>query len=225
MLERMSLRLLKGYKRFISPLLPPACRFEPTCSEYMTEAIRIHGFFRGVRMGLQRLLRCHPFHSGGYDPVPLWKKKVLIAVLLSLLVLLIWGKFVQPPKPQPYSSPGKASPAVPVPAAPPAPMAPAPALPAAEKAASAAVQETIAAKAEEIDTLENEFMALTFANKGARLVSARLKKYLDYDGHPLEMVPAFAPTVFPWIRYLSKTPIFKVKPWVPCIRWKSGTFP
>ena len=71
----MSLHLLKGYKRVISPLLPPACRFEPTCSEYMAEAIRIHGFVTGIRLGVRRLLRCHPFHQGGYDPVPLWKKE------------------------------------------------------------------------------------------------------------------------------------------------------
>ena len=61
--------LLRGYKILISPLLPPACRFTPTCSEYALEAITKHGALRGSYMGLRRLLRCHPFHPGGYDPV------------------------------------------------------------------------------------------------------------------------------------------------------------
>jgi len=61
--------LLKFYKATISPWLPPSCRFVPTCSEYACEAIERHGALRGSMMGLRRLLRCHPFHSGGYDPV------------------------------------------------------------------------------------------------------------------------------------------------------------
>jgi len=61
---------LKFYKRFISPLLPSACRFHPTCSVYMMEAIERHGSVRGIGMGLKRLGKCHPFHSGGFDPVP-----------------------------------------------------------------------------------------------------------------------------------------------------------
>jgi putative membrane protein insertion efficiency factor len=61
--------LLKAYKRFISPLLPSACRFYPTCSVYMMEAVEKHGAARGVWMGLKRLSRCHPLHEGGFDPV------------------------------------------------------------------------------------------------------------------------------------------------------------
>jgi hypothetical protein len=61
--------LLVFYKRWISPLLPSACRFHPTCSVYMREAIERHGPTRGVWLGLKRLSRCHPFHEGGYDPV------------------------------------------------------------------------------------------------------------------------------------------------------------
>lgn len=61
---------LTAYKRFISPLLPPACRFEPSCSEYMREAVERHGVWRGVWLGVRRLARCHPFNPGGFDPVP-----------------------------------------------------------------------------------------------------------------------------------------------------------
>lgn len=62
--------LLRGYKLLISPLLPSACRFHPTCSEYMRQAVEIHGPAQGVWLGLKRLGRCHPFHEGGADPVP-----------------------------------------------------------------------------------------------------------------------------------------------------------
>jgi putative membrane protein insertion efficiency factor len=62
--------LLAGYKRLISPLLPSACRYYPTCSDYMREAIDAHGAIKGVWLGLKRLGRCHPFHPGGFDPVP-----------------------------------------------------------------------------------------------------------------------------------------------------------
>jgi len=61
--------LLKFYKAVISPWLPPSCRFVPTCSEYAREAIERHGAVRGSLMGVRRLLKCHPFHPGGYDPV------------------------------------------------------------------------------------------------------------------------------------------------------------
>jgi uncharacterized protein len=61
--------LLKFYKAAVSPWLPPSCRFVPTCSEYACEAIQRHGALRGSAMGFRRLLRCHPFHAGGYDPV------------------------------------------------------------------------------------------------------------------------------------------------------------
>lgn len=70
-MKRLLLGVLRIYKRFISPLLPPACRFEPTCSVYAMEAIEIYGPIRGVWIAMKRLLRCHPFTRGGFDPVPL----------------------------------------------------------------------------------------------------------------------------------------------------------
>jgi putative membrane protein insertion efficiency factor len=61
--------LLRGYKLAISPLLPQACRFTPTCSQYAAEAIGKYGFWKGSALGLKRLSRCHPFSEGGYDPM------------------------------------------------------------------------------------------------------------------------------------------------------------
>jgi putative membrane protein insertion efficiency factor len=66
---QLALTILRIYKRWISPALPSACRYHPTCSEYMMEAIERQGALRGIGMGLLRLLRCHPFHQGGFDPV------------------------------------------------------------------------------------------------------------------------------------------------------------
>ncbi|MBE9222637.1 membrane protein insertion efficiency factor YidD [Cyanobacterium stanieri LEGE 03274] len=62
--------LIKGYRGFISPLFPPSCRFQPTCSAYALEAIALHGTIKGGYLALKRILKCHPFHPGGYDPVP-----------------------------------------------------------------------------------------------------------------------------------------------------------
>jgi uncharacterized protein len=63
--------LLRFYKKVFSPLLPPSCRFEPTCSVYMYEAVERYGALQGVWMGIKRLGRCHPFYNGSlYDPVP-----------------------------------------------------------------------------------------------------------------------------------------------------------
>lgn len=62
--------LIKGYKILISPLFPAVCRFQPTCSGYAIEAIERFGAIRGSWLAVRRILRCHPFHPGGYDPVP-----------------------------------------------------------------------------------------------------------------------------------------------------------
>jgi putative membrane protein insertion efficiency factor len=63
------LALLRLYKAIISPLLPPACRFVPSCSDYACEAVNRYGALRGGWLSIRRLTRCHPFHPGGYDPV------------------------------------------------------------------------------------------------------------------------------------------------------------
>ncbi len=68
-MRQLVIGILRIYKRWISPMLPSACRYHPTCSEYMIEAVGKHGVLRGLWMGLKRLGRCHPFHEGGFDPV------------------------------------------------------------------------------------------------------------------------------------------------------------
>ena len=61
---------IQGYRILISPLFPPTCRFQPTCSQYALEAVRRFGAFKGMGLALKRIVRCHPFNPGGYDPVP-----------------------------------------------------------------------------------------------------------------------------------------------------------
>ncbi len=69
-MKRVVLALIQFYRRWISPALPPSCRFYPSCSEYMYQAIEKYGVRRGGWLGLRRLSRCHPWHPGGFDPVP-----------------------------------------------------------------------------------------------------------------------------------------------------------
>ena len=69
-LARVLLAPVKLYRAWISPVLPPTCRFEPSCSAYAVEALTAHGALRGFYLTVRRLLRCGPWHPGGYDPVP-----------------------------------------------------------------------------------------------------------------------------------------------------------
>lgn len=69
-MKRAMIKLIRFYQASISPLCPPRCRYIPTCSQYTLEAIEKYGAVKGGFMGLKRILRCHPFHKGGYDPVP-----------------------------------------------------------------------------------------------------------------------------------------------------------
>jgi hypothetical protein len=71
MIRSLFLGLIRLYQYLISPLMAPACRFYPSCSAYTYESIKLHGPVRGIYLGSRRILRCHPFHPGGYDPVPL----------------------------------------------------------------------------------------------------------------------------------------------------------
>ena len=71
--------LVRGYQVTLSPLFSGCCRFEPSCSNYMIEALRVHGAAKGTILGLWRLMRCHPFGKSGYDPVPMkgrWKNEL-----------------------------------------------------------------------------------------------------------------------------------------------------
>ncbi len=67
--KRVGVALIRGYRRFVSPMLPPSCRFTPSCSLYTLQAIEKYGLLRGGFMGVRRVLRCHPFSEGGFDPV------------------------------------------------------------------------------------------------------------------------------------------------------------
>jgi len=66
----LAIAMIRGYQRVISPILPASCRFYPSCSQYTLEAVDRYGVLRGSWLGIRRIARCHPFHPGGFDPVP-----------------------------------------------------------------------------------------------------------------------------------------------------------
>lgn len=69
-LSKIMIALIRGYQIFISPLFPPTCRFYPTCSTYFIQALKKYGPIKGTYLGVKRILKCHPGHPGGYDPLP-----------------------------------------------------------------------------------------------------------------------------------------------------------
>lgn len=70
MFSKLFIGLIKGYQKYISPMMAPHCRFTPTCSQYALEAVQRYGVVRGLILASKRILKCHPFHAGGVDPVP-----------------------------------------------------------------------------------------------------------------------------------------------------------
>lgn len=70
-MKYLVLKFFRFYQKYISPIFPPSCRFEPTCSNYGIEAVQEHGALKGGYLTIKRILKCHPLHPGGYDPVPL----------------------------------------------------------------------------------------------------------------------------------------------------------
>jgi putative membrane protein insertion efficiency factor len=69
-MKKILIFIIKIYQKVVSPYTKPSCRFQPTCSNYSIDAIETHGFFKGTYLSIRRILKCHPFHAGGYDPVP-----------------------------------------------------------------------------------------------------------------------------------------------------------
>ena len=74
-MKKIFILFIRFYQKFISPLFPAKCRYYPTCSQYTLEAIQEYGAIKGTYLGIKRILRCHPFHEGGYDPEPKRKNK------------------------------------------------------------------------------------------------------------------------------------------------------
>lgn len=75
-MKSLFIQLIRFYQKCISPMMPPTCRFQPTCSQYGIEAIQHHGIVKGTWLTIKRILRCHPFSKGGFDPVPI-KEKII----------------------------------------------------------------------------------------------------------------------------------------------------
>jgi len=74
MFKKALISIIRLYRALISPLFPPSCRFQPTCSQYAIEAVERFGIIQGTGLAIKRVLRCHPLHPGGYDPVPTLKE-------------------------------------------------------------------------------------------------------------------------------------------------------
>ncbi|WP_226034840.1 membrane protein insertion efficiency factor YidD [Aquibacillus saliphilus] len=75
-MKHIFIGLIKFYQKIISPIKPPTCRFYPTCSQYGLESFTRFGFFKGIYLTIKRIMKCHPFHPGGFDPVPEKRNKL-----------------------------------------------------------------------------------------------------------------------------------------------------
>lgn len=84
-MSRILINIISFYKKHISPLKTASCRFYPTCSEYAIEAIQKYGCFKGIFLTIKRLLRCHPYNPGGYDPVPDSLDKLLFRIEKNII--------------------------------------------------------------------------------------------------------------------------------------------
>ncbi|MYL38124.1 membrane protein insertion efficiency factor YidD [Halobacillus litoralis] len=73
-MKQLMIGIIRFYQKGISPFFPPSCRFQPTCSSYGIEAYKRFGFFKGTWLTVRRIMKCHPFHPGGFDPVPMKKE-------------------------------------------------------------------------------------------------------------------------------------------------------
>ncbi|WP_277678232.1 MULTISPECIES: membrane protein insertion efficiency factor YidD [Gracilibacillus] len=73
-MKKIFIGLIRFYQKWISPMFPPSCRFQPTCSQYSLECFQQFNWFKATYYSIRRILKCHPFHPGGYDPVPIEKK-------------------------------------------------------------------------------------------------------------------------------------------------------
>ena len=194
--------LVRLYRVALSPLFAGVCRFQPSCSHYAEEAIRVHGPGRGIVLSARRLLRCHPFGrvrirrgAGAGRPKrpgrrPHWRplimeRRVLLAFLLSFFVFLLFVRFFGPES-APPAAPAEETPVAASPTSPPAPDVPVPADEAAPPSAPAEVRE---AEREQTIAVETSRYVAEFSNRGARLLRLRLLEHTDSLGAPLEALP------------------------------------
>ncbi len=201
-MKKTLLFLIDGYRLILSPILGGQCRYTPSCSEYTRQAVDKHGALKGMALGMRRLLRCHPFHRGGFDPVPggtLMEKRHILAIVLSFVVLLLFQAvfFKQAPAPKnaPVTPPAKTAPV----SAPPAASAASSA--SQQPAAKPAPEKSVATEAKPLPAgpmvsgtksqsivVETSLYKAVWSGDGAVLKSWKLTRYKDDSGNELELV-------------------------------------
>ncbi len=197
---RVALTVLRGYKLLLSPVFTGACRFHPSCSSYMAEAIRLHGVIRGGWLGLVRLSRCHPFGSSGFDPgpraprlIPLHGKArshcrpAVVPRPLRIHSALSASEAAR------RSKPGAAD--IATPAARRSRRRPVGAgrQPSLRPPLGPPAAATVAETAERSIVVETDVVRAVFSNRGGVITSWTLKKYPGADGKPVDLVPAALP--------------------------------